>query len=201
MHPRRSEAIAMRQAGKSFNEISRKLGINKSTLSYMLHEVQLTKAQLDVLDARRKASVKYLIKFMAGLSSEEKRSRGREAGRRAWREHKQQMTANLSRGRAIANLTYRKDELPVKEKLERLYSRTFSKEEINGRIVDFSCEDLIIEYTTDNTHGVFDLIRRLEAISGDTRRKIAYLPLSKLGVRSKERLGRVAEVIDYLTLA
>jgi hypothetical protein len=64
----------------------------------------------------------------------------------------------------LGSLTYRKDELQAKNALEAIYKRVFSKESINGRYIDFACSDILIEHTTDSTHGTYDLVRRFEDI-------------------------------------
>lgn len=55
MHPKREKALRMRRQGASYNEIKAKLGIGKSTLSYMLKGITLTRSQQ--LRLKRRGSV------------------------------------------------------------------------------------------------------------------------------------------------
>lgn len=45
VHPRREDARTLRRQGLSFNAIQRELGISKSTLSYMLRDIELLPEQ------------------------------------------------------------------------------------------------------------------------------------------------------------
>lgn len=89
-----------------------------------------------------------------------------------------------------ANLTYRKDEIPIKERMEFLLNQTFKKEEINGFYIDFSSNNYLIEYTKDNTHGVSDAIKRFSTITDD-RIKIIISNLNGIGTLRKEKVKNV----------
>lgn len=49
---RKERAIILRQQGKSYREIEKELGIARSTLSYWLNSIQISKIQSDVLRER-----------------------------------------------------------------------------------------------------------------------------------------------------
>jgi len=54
MHPLREQARNLRQRGKSYHEIETRLGIGRSTLAYMLRDIQLTEVQKARLDRRQR---------------------------------------------------------------------------------------------------------------------------------------------------
>ena len=53
MHPLREQARQLRQQGKSYGEIEECLGIGRSTLAYMLRDIQLTASQQARLELRQ----------------------------------------------------------------------------------------------------------------------------------------------------
>ena len=94
-----------------------------------------------------------------------------------------------------ASLSYTTDELVTKRRLEKLFSRTFQKEQIGRRFIDFACEDLLIEHSEDFGKGIGDMMSRFEDIEEDPRHKIAYVDEPQLGARRRARLSAVVDEI------
>lgn len=88
------------------------------------------------------------------------------------------------------NLSYREDEIPIKESLESKYGKRFHKEKIGRRYIDFANKKLLIEHTVDGTHGIQDVISRFGDVakSEDTRRRVAYVNTDLLGAVRRKRL-------------
>lgn len=194
--------MALRFEGLSYAEIGELLDIRKSTLHYMLRDIPLTDAQQGRLEQRRQLAVRALKEWVGAQSKEilhEKCSRG---GKVAWERHREKIQCVLDEGRLAAHLAYRKDELPIKAALEKLYDKKFHKEIIGKRVMDFASDDYLIEYTADYTHGTFDLVRRFEDVADDPRRKVAYLNVRRLGAPTRQRLEAIdVEIKDYLGVA
>ncbi|MCK9596767.1 hypothetical protein M0R19_06255 [Candidatus Pacearchaeota archaeon] len=85
------------------------------------------------------------------------------------------------------NLSYRKDELPVKEKLEKIFNCEFRKERIKDRYIDFASSDYLIEYTANTSRGIYLAIRRLYYdCKEDKRQKILISHVHKIGKTYRE---------------
>lgn len=168
----------------------------------MLRDIELTETQKQRLVAKSATAAQNFVEWNAALSKQERRERGQKAGARTWELHKETMLRNLreSDGRVQAGLTYRKDELPIKAKLERLYKCSFSKEQIGKRFVDFASVDMLIEHTTDPSHGVHDIVKRMADIAHDPRRKIAFLPLNHLGKKNLALLAALGVELRDCTI-
>ena len=96
-----------------------------------------------------------------------------------------------------ASLAYRQDELAVKKKLESVFGRSFHKEWIGGRVVDFADDEFIIEHSEHALRGIDDMTARFEDISDDPRYKIAYVN-DKEGVFGAKRRARLQVVVDEI---
>lgn len=77
MGSKKEQAINLRKEGRSYNEIGKKIGLSKSTLSYWLHNVSLSEKAKNRLNKRvYEKSVKALIKRNKAQTFEaEKRSK------------------------------------------------------------------------------------------------------------------------------
>lgn len=62
MRKDKNEAIKLRKIGKSYSQISVKLGIGKSTLSYWLKDIKISRQAKEKLDSRCNAGTRALIK-------------------------------------------------------------------------------------------------------------------------------------------
>jgi len=205
MHPKRDLAIALRFEGYSYLEISKMLGMHKSTLHYILRDIPLTDEQKERLEEKERDNQRRLVAWFQGqpeLTRRKMSSRGgAKGGNLVWERRRDEMLKIVEASRGKANLTYRRDEIPIKDKLEKLYGCVFHREVIGNRVMDFASDELLIEHTSDWTHGTFDLVRRMEDVAGDTRRKIAYLDTKKLGAPTRKRLENVGvEIIDFRSL-
>jgi hypothetical protein len=101
---------------------------------------------------------------------------------------KQRIKHAMAVGTVAMNLAYRKDELPVKELLDKLFKSAFAKELLNDRYFDFASSRYLIEWSLSPSSGIHDIIRRFEAVVDDSRKKIAYVDTSRVGKRSMARL-------------
>jgi len=185
----RKEARRLRTQGASYVDIMNKLGLSKSTVKYMVRDVQLTRQQRAALKSRRPKQA----------LTEDGRERIRKASslysKRRWETSRDRQLIVVNKNRRKANLAYRDDELPIKAALEALFNRQFRKEEINGRIIDFACNDLIVEHSSDFTKGINDMIARFADVSTDSRRKIAFVNTRRFGDRRRARLASVVDEI------
>jgi hypothetical protein len=200
-HPLRSQVVKLRKTGATIAEISSALKINKSTVHYIVQSVVLTEQQKELLDKKRLATRRKAALKLNARSPADRVAGSRKGGVNNWKKNSHRLLSNLRGGNSAANLTYRKDELVVKSVLDKKYRCSFQKECINGRYVDFASKRLLIEHTTDSTHGTYDLVRRFMDITADKRRKIAYLDLPKLGPLNRQRLAALSvELHDYREL-
>jgi hypothetical protein len=200
-HPLRQQVLDMRSNGATIAEISAALGVNKSTVHYMVRSVELTASQKEELKTKRLEARKKAAAQLNKRSLSDKLESSRKGGVNNWARNKSKLVHNLSNGNKASNLAYRQDELPVKAALEKKYRCSFQKECVNGRYVDFASKRMLIEHTTDHTHGTYDLVRRFADISTDSRRKVAYLDLPKLGPLNRKRLADLSvELHDYREL-
>lgn len=202
VHSLREQAVTLREKGLSYSEIRDRLGIARSTLSYMLKDIVLTEKQKKRLEKKKKDGQKVLRAWSETQPPEVLAAVSSRGGKVCQERHSEALRKHLSLGWKAAMLTYRKDELPIKISLEKIYNRVFSKELIGRRAIDFACKDLLIEHTSDPTHGVFDLVRRFEDVVSDPRKKIAYLDVSKIGPSTRKRLENLGVlVLDFRALA
>jgi hypothetical protein len=100
------------------------------------------------------------------------------------------MQCNGKRSSGISNLRYRKDEIPVKNRLESLLSMTFSKEKIENSYIDFANSKYLIEYTIDKSRGMYEAIDRLYKIA-DKREKILISHVDHIGKKIKEKCKNI----------
>lgn len=185
----------MRRAGASYADIMSVLGLSKSTVRYMVREVELTAEQTAVLASRVPATA-------GRVNPAACRRGGQKGGRLAWTTHRKKTLAAVRQNIRRAAMAYTKAELLVKERLEALFERVFQKERIGERVIDFACTDLLVEHSTDGGKGIGDMIDRFESIASDARKKIAYVDTTKLGNRRRARLeSLVDEVRDIRALA
>jgi predicted RNA-binding protein (virulence factor B family) len=182
--------VALRKKGLSYKEITACTGVGKSSIHYMVKGIALTAKQ----QARLKNKMVESGHKLAVLVKSDPKLRqlmsakAKEVWQALTQDAKARRLANLGNP-CSAGLVYRKDELPVKVVLEKLFGCTFKKECIDGRYFDFASADYLIEYTTDTTHGLTDVVRRFEqAARVDPRRKIAYVNFKQLGPRRRARL-------------
>lgn len=76
-HPLREQARELRRQGLSYREINTKLGIAKSTLAYMLRDIELTDVQKARLEARSRMRAKEVL---ANFTPEQRQVWGRRGG-------------------------------------------------------------------------------------------------------------------------
>lgn len=188
----------MRASGASYTDIANELGLPKSTIRYMVKDVELTPEQREALAQRIPSTAGQQPKDIEAC-----RRQGRISGTKAWSAECRERTLSATKENVEkACLAYTREELPIKSKLEALYGKQFKKERIGARIVDFASDDLVIEHSTDYGKGLGDMIARLTEIKDDKRRKIAYVNTDQLGPRRRQSLEAVCdEVIDYRALA
>jgi len=191
-------ACAMRLSGSSYSDIMEELRLSKSTVKYMVRGVSLTESQRKDLNSRPSPTM-----FKKGKQSiDECRTNGRKGGRSTWsKSNRARALVAVRENIRLASLAYRTDELETKRQLERLFRRKFQKEQIGRRVVDFACDDLIIEHSKDGTKGLPDVIARFEDIKKDHRRKVAFVDTRKLGDKRRARLESVVdEISDFREL-
>lgn len=201
VHPAeiKRRAREMRSAGASYSDVMSALELSKSTVKYMVRGISLTDEQRRELNSRPSPT-----SFKKGQQSTAVcRAAGCKGGRATWsKNNRARALVAARRNICLANLTYRTDELNTKLQLERLFGRRFQKEQIGRRVVDFACDELIIEHSVDGTKGIQDVIARFEDIADDPRQKIAIVDTKKLGDRRRARLESVVdEIRDYRALA
>ena len=92
------------------------------------------------------------------------------------------------------NLVYRKDEIPIKNRIESLLQVPVAKEHIQGFYIDFASSNYLIEYTTDATCGVQDAIRRFSNIN-DSRKQILITHIKHIGSNRRARIPKV-QLVD-----
>lgn len=200
MHQLRDRAILMRQQGASFNEINRELGIHKGTLSYMLKSFPLSEDQQKLRKENNIIRQQNFAKDHPEILKQRNKKAAQSRREKDPLGYLERMRSMGKKARHAANLTYRKDELSTKKILEEIYGVRFEKEKIGNRYIDFASSDLLIEYSIDATHGLSDLIKRLEDVQTDPRQKIAYINTQKIGPKWKTRLEKIAVIIDYRTI-
>lgn len=183
MHLLREKVRFLRREGFSYREIQKILGVNRSSIHYMVKDIKLTLKQKTRLAKKEKDN---RVAFAARPQDREASSRG---GRSCQKLHGPRVTQNLKAGPVVGGLAYRKDELPIKVKLEQLYRRSFCKVKVANKYVDFGDEDLLIEHTTDITKGIKDVVERFRKIAetGDTRKRIAFIPMKSRKTTSRMR--------------
>ena len=170
MHPLREKVRFLRKSGKSYKEIQEILGVNKSSIHYMVKGIELTSEQKIRLE--KKISDNH-VSFAARPQDREASKRG---GSVCQQLHGFKVVQNLRLGPAAGNLVYRQDELSTKVKLEQLYQRSFCKVHVADKYVDFGDNELLIEHTADTTKGIGDIVKRFRKIAevGDVRKRIAF---------------------------
>lgn len=199
MHPNRDRALVLRKSGASYSEIEKETGITRSTLSYMLRGMVLTENQKQRLSEKMREAGRARLGW---VPSHIVRKQLSISGKKRWKKDPK-IRILLREGRKLGHLTFRKDEIPIKSALERLLGVSVKREVLGKRVIDFVTDNFLIEYTTDHTHGVFDLVRRFEdsIVKGDHRKKIAYLPIDKIGKKTRNRLIQAGvEIRDYRAL-
>jgi len=205
----------MRRQGRTFGAISRALDVGKGTIHYIVKDIELTPEQKARITEKRSQKAK--------REWEERRKRGFKTGwghlpkekqeaikekisaaNKAWHERNPNQWKDAKKsGFMAAGLTYRKDELETKRHLEELFECTFQKAHVNGRFFDFADENHLIEHTRDNTKGVSDAISRFRQAEeiGDARKRIAYVPLSRVGPLRRRRFEALnVELRDVVDL-
>ncbi len=84
---------------------------------------------------------------------------------------------NFPEAAILSYCGYEKELLPL---LEQKYGK-LRKEKIEGRYFDFCNDDIIIEFTFDNTSGVTLAIRRFSQLTVDKRQRILFMPDNGIG--------------------
>lgn len=196
MHPQRNKAIEMRKAGASFSDITKALGISKSTLSYMLKEVKLTSEQREAIDHRTLAAIRCCVR--SPMTAEAK-ARASNVTKNAWIENRDKML----RGARKSALTYLPHEKKILRILEQRFNSSFKKECVGERFFDFASETLLIEHSIDFGKGIGDIIQRFTAAraAGDRRRRIAFVNMKHLGPKRRGRLAELeVEIFDCFSI-
>lgn len=175
----KEKAIELREQGLSYNEILLQVDVAKSSLSYWLRNIKLTEEQKNRLKEKCKWENKVWNREWSVKG-------GKKGGKRSQELYGKELIKNLIHPNLMANLCYRKDELPVKEKLETLTGRKFKKEGINNKFFDFTDDTYIIEYTTDHTRGLTEAIDRLSSIQ-TSRMKVWITDINRIGPVRRKR--------------
>lgn len=198
MHPLRTEAIDMRRAGTSYSEISRALGINKGTLSYMLRHVVITDEQRRQIDERGAAAAQEALRRTT-VTAEQRRAWAKQ-----WAaDNPEKAAASIRAAQAASALSYLPAELIVRSRLEQRYKTSFRKEKVGGVHIDFASDRVLIEHSLDNGKGLSEATRRFARVSaaGDTRKRIAFLNLKHFGPTRRRRLvNLMVEIHDVAEL-
>ena len=199
MHLRRNEAIALRKEGKSYKEIEQATGINRSTLSYMLRDVVLTTEQQAVLDERQAENRKSFTDKIKTHTINTLTTEQRRSNTLAWQaQNREKVESSIASAIKVSGLTYRKDELPILENLQRHYAQEFKKEHIGNRFFDFASPSLLIEHTSDGGKGIAKVIDRFSEVRLDSRKKVAFVDTKMLGLKRFKKLDDLGvEVHDY----
>lgn len=176
----REEAIALRLQGLSYNEIRQQLPVAKSSLSEWLRGIPLAKHQVERLRQKVADNGK---RSVARITTEQRR----QGGLRVQELHGSRLHRFDENSWQAGGLAYRKDEIPIKERVERFFGQTFSKEIIGRKIFDFASDSLLIEYTEDWRTGVSEAIERLQGVTDDPRTRVLIADLDRLGPK---RLAR-----------
>lgn len=199
MHPKRELCIKMRLCGKSYREIEIETGVQKSTLSYMLRHIELTKKQRIILDGRK---IKSQIRF---TNCKNRGGRNRlisaRGGKNLWNNNRIVAEQSLKKATIASALSFLPHELILLPKLEALFEEHLRKEKIGGKFFDFVGDTVIIEHSYDGMKGVSLIIDRFSCILNDHRRKIAYVDTKFIGLKRKSRFRACCvEVRDYKEL-
>lgn len=168
--------------------ISTVTGIARSTLSYMLKEIQLTAVQRERLASNERAN---RVRFANWSATVERHS---------WR--RPLRTPEQSRAITEAgNLVYLRSEEEIRATLERMFAVRFQKERIGGRYFDFASDTLLIEHTRSGGAGIKMATERFAETPRDGRRRIAFIDTTNLGLKRFRRLAEVGvEVHDIREL-
>lgn len=194
MRKDKQEAIRLRiEKGLSYNEIRETIKIPKSTLSLWLKDIILTPEQKERIAEK---VIGNQDSFNVKLTPEERKQKGIRGGKKCQELHPQ-VKENLLNGRFLANLTFREDEVPVKNKLEDLTKMIFNKEKINNSYIDFANEKYLIEHTIDGTRGLSEAINRLSSLKNEERIKIIISKLEKLGPKRRREGIIYIDVKDF----
>lgn len=182
----------MRQQGASYGDIEKAIGINRSTLSYILRNVKLSpakKARLQAKTAERRA---LFIKTFAvpGIATESQK----RGGQSAWKKHQDLSLKNLQ----SSFTRHTAPELLLKARLEKLYKCTFKKEKIGRVLCPYASDALLILITNDYARGTGLLVKKLMAIEADPRLKIVYIDTRAVSHIRQARLEALSnEVRDF----
>ena len=85
-HPLREQVRALRRQGKSYGEITKQLGLGRSSIAYMVRDIVLLPEQLQHLqDNQRDNRERFALRSQELASAEDFRERQREFARSWWR--------------------------------------------------------------------------------------------------------------------
>jgi len=191
----------LREGGESIKVVARIVGRSPATVKKYTDDIVLPAHVLRALRARGIREVTARAK----LSPEKLKARARKsvASRIANGSQNGASSERMAQLAEKASLMYRRDELPVLEKLNGLFNSSFAKEKVGGVYFDFADDLHLIEHSIDGTHGVQDATMRFaiaEAL-GDKRCRIAYMNTGKIGSLRMQRFTDLnVEVRDVAEL-
>lgn len=162
-------ALELRLKGKSLKEISKTLGVAKSTASLWVKSVTSQDMTKEIFERTH-------IGHPQTAQTREKLS---QIAKKRW-----------TPGKSLqGNSSHRQGELRAKPIIEARFQTLFTTpQEIEGIWFDFVNSFFIIEYTTDATAGITNAIRRFQNIKEDPRVKILIAPAHWFGIDRRKKL-------------
>ncbi len=190
-----------RRRGMSIKNLSAKYDLNKSTVHYIVKDIQGREA------INRASKREALAAYLNGMTPEQKvdfYAGKAEAAKQLWTIRREHMLVtaqqNVVKACEASGLVYRQDELPIKRAIETLFGKSFNKEKIGGRYVDFADATDIIEVTFDSTKGITDLTARLREVKQlDGRRLTAFIAEKNVGAIRRKRLTDLGVTLRSVT--
>lgn len=195
-HIKTQEIINLRKKGKSHPEIEKQIGVNRSTIHYILkrNKVELTEEQERRL---KKRNSRRIAEISRNLTDAERKERAKKGAATRMKNG----TFNKAKLIDARHLVHEKCELQALEQLEESFDSSFEKEKIGGRYFDFVNEDYVIEHSTDYGKGITLIYERFKAIQKDNRVKLAFINMKHFGEKRKNRFREVGvHWFDYRIL-
>ncbi len=179
------KSIILRKKGYSLNEISKKLELNKTTVSLWVRDIKLND------NARKRLEKRRLIRYKM---SEETKRKIRATHKRLYAEGVLSPPNNR-------NSYHTKLEKEIKSKIETFFdTKNLLPEKINGIWFDFVNESFIIEYTINKTEGISNAIKRFKEIKMEKRKKFLVCPRKYFGIVRRKRLDEVGTTFINLDI-
>lgn len=177
----RDEIRALRNAGCTLDHIVEVTGRPRSTVQYILAGLRLTpEGARAVRQMRARGRAAAASKLQAG----------REAAERLWGLPEQRQAAQ-ARARETT-LLYRREELPVRSLLQKIYGEDLCKELFDGCVVKACSSTHVIDWAF--TKGAaYKIPARMACVKSllDKRKRVAYLPRQYLQSKTADRLRKL----------